>query len=210
MFIPLLPFLLAKIFLRLGQSHPGTADPWALLRWLRSLGAALCFWPDMKGEITAARFSGPLIPVNWESSKNPHGKSFLLILPHPRPPADKVRQGPGEVPGTRMCACTPSAGLNPGHHLCPFYGSIPGAERGGVFCPRWVSAGTQIEIDPPAVGGTQVPPRVLLACGGRGPSGWALPAHDVPAAAECCCVTPAVHGRGTPSTRGGPRGGQAR
>lgn len=39
LFIPLLPFLLAKIFPSHGQSHSGTADPWALLRWLRSLDA---------------------------------------------------------------------------------------------------------------------------------------------------------------------------
>lgn len=42
-------------------SHSGTAGPWALLRWLRGLGAAFCLeeqysWPDMKGEIVTAHF----------------------------------------------------------------------------------------------------------------------------------------------------------
>lgn len=61
MFIPLLPFLLAEIFPSHGQSHCGTADPWVLLRWLRSLRADFCSeeqysWPDMKAEIMTAHF----------------------------------------------------------------------------------------------------------------------------------------------------------
>lgn len=60
-------FLLAKIFRSRGRSHSGTADPWALLRWLRSLDADFCSeqrysWPDMKGEILTARFLRAVYP----------------------------------------------------------------------------------------------------------------------------------------------------
>lgn len=60
-------FLLAKIFPSRGRGHSGTADPWALLRWLRSLDADFCSeqrysWPDMKGQIMTARFLRAVYP----------------------------------------------------------------------------------------------------------------------------------------------------